>query len=204
MSAIEQIQNLLARGFVTVSHGAKKMRELQAEFLAGEVRDNLEHIEPYGFSSEPIIAGNPEAFALFFDGDRSHGVVFCVADRKYRITNMKSGEVAIFDDQGQKVYLKRDEILVETPKNLIATVGGQTVVTSGGNCTITAPLTKIVGPLTVTGLITGQGGMTVSGGGGAAVAGDMKVTSGDVTADGISLKSHVHTGDSGGTTGTAR
>lgn len=52
MSAIENIQNLLARGFVTVSHGAKKMRELQAEFLAGEVRDNLEQTQTAAESFE--------------------------------------------------------------------------------------------------------------------------------------------------------
>lgn len=95
----------------------KKMRELQCEFLAGEVRDQLEHVEPYGFTSEPLADGKPEAFALFFDGNRSNGIVFCVADRRYRITNMKAGEVAIYDDQGQQVYFMRDQLLISTPKN---------------------------------------------------------------------------------------
>ena len=42
----------------------KKLRELQCEFLAGEVRDQLEHVEPYGFTSEPLADGKPEAFAF--------------------------------------------------------------------------------------------------------------------------------------------
>lgn len=66
---------------------------------------------------------------------------------------------------------------------------------------ITAPNTNVNGQLNVTGLITGQGGMTVSGGNGAVVYGNVSVANGDVTADNISLKSHVHGGvQSGGST----
>jgi len=93
MDIQKQIQDLLSRGFVKLSNRASKMRELQAEFLAGEVRDELEHIEPYGFSSEPITDGKAEAFAMFLDGNRSNGIVFCVADIRYRLTNIESGEV---------------------------------------------------------------------------------------------------------------
>lgn len=152
------------------------MRELQIELLAGEVRGELEHVEPYGFTSEPLNDSKPEAFAMFFDGDRSNGIVFCVADRRYRLTNMKPGEVAIYDDQGQKVYFQRDRIFIETPKNLVASVGGKTTLTSTGDVDITAPHTKIHGPLTVDGLITGKGGLTISGGSGAAVNGSLTTT----------------------------
>ena len=123
-----QIQDMIARGFVRLSYATKKMRELQCEFLAGEVRDQLEHVEPYGFTSEPLADGKPEAFALFFDGNRSNGIVFCVADRRYRITNMRAGEVAIYDDQGQQVYFMRDQLLISTPKKLVAEVGGTTTL----------------------------------------------------------------------------
>lgn len=176
---------------MTLSNGARKMRELQAEFLAGEVRSELEHVEPYGFTSEPKTDGSAEAFAMFFDGNRSNGIIFCVADRRYRLTNMKPGEVAIYDDQGQKVYFKRDQLLIETPKKLVAIVGGTTTLTSSGAVDITAPQTNIHGPLTVDGLITGKGGMQISGGGGASVDGNL-TTTGDVTAAGVSLNNHTH------------
>lgn len=66
---------------------------------------------------------------------------------------------------------------------------------------ITAPNTNVDGKLTVTGLITGQGGMAISGGSGATVDGNFAVSNGDVSADDISLKSHVHGGvESGGST----
>ncbi len=222
-----RLEDVLARGTVTAADGSKKMRELQAQFLADEVRDELEHAEPYGFTSEPHADGREDAFALFFDGDRSHGIVFCVADRRYRIKPLKPGEVAVYDDLGQKVYLTRTGILIETPENLTAKVAKDVVVEVGqnvaaavkGNLTakvdgnaeikakavkIDAPDTTITGRLTVQQQIIGQGGMAVSGGGGSTVQGGFDVTDGDVTADGISLKNHTHRGDSGGETGKAQ
>ena len=111
--------------------------------LADEVRDDLEHVEPYGFTSEPLDDEQPEAFAAFFGGDRSHGIVFCIADRRYRLTKLKAGEVALYDDQGQKVHLTRDGIVVHTDKQLEATVGGTLTATAGGAATLKAPSVKI-------------------------------------------------------------
>jgi phage baseplate assembly protein V len=109
-----RIGNLFSRGAVSSSNGAGKMRTLQIRLLAGEVKDNVEHFEPYGFTSEPLPGA--EHVSAFFDGDRSHGVTLIVADRRYRITGLKTGEMAIHDDQGQKVHLTRDGIVIHTAK----------------------------------------------------------------------------------------
>lgn len=111
-----RLGNLLARGSVTAVGGGSKLRTLQIRMLAGETKDNIEHFEPYGFTSE--VKPGSEPVAAFFDGDRSHGVVLVVADRRYRLTGLQSGEVAIFDDQGQKVHLTRDGIVIHTAKKL--------------------------------------------------------------------------------------
>ena len=208
-----RFDDILARGVVTVADGSKKMRVVQVRLLADEIRDDLEHVEPYGFTSEPKDDGAPEAFALFFGGDRSHGVVFCVADRRFRLKNLAPGEVALYDDIGQKVHLTRSGIVVETPGKLEAKVGKDATVTVGGKATvkaasaeIDAPKTKITGDLLVVGSITGTGGLAVSGGSGATVQGSLSTTGsmnagGDVKAGGISLQGHIHPGDSGGKTG---
>lgn len=186
---MSKLDDFMARGVVTLADGEKKMRVVQVRLLADEVRDDLEHVEPYGFTSEPL--QEAEAFALFFGGDRSHGIVFCVADRRYRLKPLKGGEVAIYDDLGQKVHLTRSGIEIETPKTLAATVGqgatvkAASVLIDSPNSTFTGDV-KIQKTLTVDQKITGAGGLAVSGGGGATV-------SGDVVADGISLKTHVHT-----------
>ena len=197
-----RLDDVLARGTVSAADGTKKMRVVQVRLLADEVRDDLEHVEPYGFTSEPLDDEQPEAFAAFFGGDRSHGIVFCIADRRYRLTKLKAGEVALYDDQGQKVHLTRDGIVIHTDKQLEATVGGTLTATVSGAATlkaasvkIDAPPVEITGALKVANLITGTGGMAISGGNGAAVTGDIKVSGGgDVTADGIGLKTHKHSG----------
>lgn len=190
------LRGLLGRGVVESVDDSPMMRTVQAEFLPGDVREGLEHFEPYGFTSR--VKEGAEAIGAFFNGDRSHGVVLVTADRRFRL-HVEEGEVAVFDDQGQKVVLKRDGILVETPKNLTATVGGNALATVSGTTTlksgavtIDAPSVHITGTLSVDGHISGAGGLAVSGGSGAAVTGSITAT-GDITAGSISLQGHTHT-----------
>ncbi len=137
----------LVRGTVTASHGEQKLRTLQVLLQAYEPRDNLEHIEPYGFTSEPHCDKSTDALVGFLDDTRSLGFVINVADRRYRITKMKSGEVAIYDDLKRHIYFKRDgieingadsPITVKTTNSLIAEVGKDATVTASGNITLTS------------------------------------------------------------------
>ena len=103
--------NLIARGVVTAVNAASKMQTLQIRLMADESKSDVEHFEPYGFTSHP--KPGAEQVALFPDGDRSHGMVIVVADRRYRLQGLESGEMAIHDDQGQKVHLTRSGIVVD-------------------------------------------------------------------------------------------
>jgi phage baseplate assembly protein V len=107
------IGNMAMRATVTLVNSANKMQSLQVKLRGDEAKENIEHFEPYGFTSKPH-AGS-EAITLFFNGDRSHGVAIVVADRRYRLNVLADGEVALHDDLAQKVHLKRDRILIETP-----------------------------------------------------------------------------------------
>jgi len=106
-----RLGNMLARGSVAAVNAASKMQMLQVRLLADEVKDSVEHVEPYGFTAHP--KAGAEAIAAFFDGDRSHGVVLVVADRRYRLTGLAEGEMAIHDDLGQKVHLTRGGIVID-------------------------------------------------------------------------------------------
>jgi phage baseplate assembly protein V len=108
---VRRISNLVARGTVGAVDAGKKMQSLQVRLLAGETKDAVEHFEPYGFTSNPKTGA--EGVALFMDGDRSHGVVIVVADRRFRLTGLVSGEAALYDDQGQKVHLTRNGIVID-------------------------------------------------------------------------------------------
>lgn len=119
---------------MTLADGSKKMRSVQVRLLADEVRDDLEHAEPYGFTSEPH--PEAEAFSLFFGGDRSHGIVFCVADRRYRLKPLKTGEVALYDDLNQKVHLTREGIEAVTPLKMLVDVGDSLTAKVGTNASV--------------------------------------------------------------------
>lgn len=107
------LNRMLVRGTVVLVDSAKKLQGLQMRLTAGEVKDGLEHFEPYGFTSNPLAGA--EGIAAFIGGDRSHGVLLVVADRRYRIQELKPGEVAIYTDEGDKVHFKRGRIIdIET------------------------------------------------------------------------------------------
>lgn len=103
------LNRMLVRGTVVLVDSARKLQALQMRLTAGEVKDGLEHFEPYGFTSNPLAGA--EGIAAFIGGDRSHGVLLVVADRRYRIQGMEPGEVAIYTDEGAKVHLKRGCII---------------------------------------------------------------------------------------------
>ena len=218
MKLMNLIRGLLGRGVVQSVDESPLMRTVQGEFMLGDVREGLEHFEPYGFTSR--VKAGAEILAGFLHGDRSHGVVIVTADRRYRL-HVQEGEVAIFDDLGQKVHLTREGIEVLTPKNLLASGGGDVNETAGGSVsasvkgsvsaqvsgnvtlkcsrlTVDCPNSSFTGNLSVQGLISGAGGLTISGGSGAAVDGNLSTT-GDVVAAGISLDNHTHTGVHGET-----
>lgn len=134
----------MARGVITRGDTSKKMQQVDVRLLADETKTDVEHWEPYGFTAAP--QAGAEALVAFPGGKRSHGVVVAVADRRYRLKGLAGGEVAMYDDQGQKVVMGRS---------------GMTIV-SKGNVTLDCS------------------------------GGDLIVT-GDVIADGVSLKTHVHT-----------
>ena len=106
-----RLTNMLARGVVLLVNTASKMQALQISLLAGETADNLEHFEPYGYTSHPHPGA--EAITVFVDGDRAHGITIVVADRRYRLRGLAAGEVALSDDLGQKVHLTRAGIVID-------------------------------------------------------------------------------------------
>lgn len=105
------VKNLISRCTVALVNAAGKLQALQIRMLAGEVKDGVEHLEPYGYTSHPLRGA--EGVVVCPGGDRSHGVVIVVADRRYRLQGLKPGEVALHDDQGQCVHLTRAGIVVE-------------------------------------------------------------------------------------------
>lgn len=105
--------NFLVRGVLALVGVGSKMQSVQMQLTADEVKDDMEHFEPYGLTSNPHPGA--EGLTAFINGDRSHGVVLCISDRRFRLQALKTGEVALYTDEGDFLHFKRGrEIAIET------------------------------------------------------------------------------------------
>jgi phage baseplate assembly protein V len=103
-----RVMMMFSRGVLRGVNDSGPRQQVQVELLKDELRDGLEHMQNYGFTSHPL--GGDVAVA-FICGNREQGIVLVVDDRRYRLS-LEPGEVAIFDDLGNKVELLRDLVKV--------------------------------------------------------------------------------------------
>jgi len=127
---------MVTKAVVQLSDSDKRMQTVQVSEHAGEVGDDLEHYEAYGFTSRPL---DPEtdgrgAEALVVDvGDTTdHQVAILVGDRRYRLTALAKGEVAIYDDQGAYVRLSRTGIRIVPAAGHVVELGATGLAATAG------------------------------------------------------------------------
>lgn len=117
-----------------------------------------------------------------------------------------SQDVIAFDDGTTLTYDSAESRLTAAcVGDVDVTSGGKINATAATSITLDAPQTTITGRCTVEKLLTYLGGMAGSGsagGGTAVIKGSIKVEAGDVTADGINLKTHTHGGVQSGSNST--
>jgi len=166
-----QIRNAIARGVLTLINDSAALQQAQIQLMAfpqpdgtmgAETIDGIEVLGHYGFTSVPF--SGAEAAYLAVGGVRAHGLVIAIDDRRYRPTGLRGGESQLYDDQGQKIHISRAGIVIEG-------AGLPVTITGTPSVTIDSPQVTLSGALTV------GNGITVTG---------------DVVADGISLKTHTH------------
>jgi len=102
---------MVSRAVLKVVDDSLKLQGLQVQLLGDELRDVVERFQNYGLTSHPLPGA--EGVYLSVGGARDHGVVICVDDRRYRLRGLEEGEVAIYDDLGQKVHLTRAGMVVQ-------------------------------------------------------------------------------------------
>lgn len=133
---IDGLRMMVGRAIVRLVDDAGEAQALQLELLADEVMEGVERHQDYGLSSVPLPGAT--AVTLSLGGQRGRSLAIAVGDRRYRLTGLAAGEVALHDDQGQKLHLTRDGIVIVTPFDLTAQIGGDVAVTAEGNATLTA------------------------------------------------------------------
>jgi phage baseplate assembly protein V len=127
------LQMILARAVVAAVRSGR-MQAVQVTILAGETKDGVEHFEPYGWTSHPLRGA--EAVVGFVGGDRSHGIALVVADRRYRISTLQPGEVAIYTDEnqqgGHRVVMRRGRVVEIACRDLHVVAENDITLQAGG------------------------------------------------------------------------
>lgn len=158
-----------------------------------------------------------DAIVLFFGEGQEDGVIIgsIYAGEVTPPESTENRRTVVFDDDTRVCYDRQEHKLTVTIEgteivfnrldgsitvpNAVTINCTTATVNASSSVTLDTPKTDITGVLNVTGLITGNGGLAVSGGGGAAVtvSGNMNLegqidASSDVVAGGISLMNHKH------------
>lgn len=101
---------MIARGVVELVNDSLKCQGLQVSLLTDEVHDDVERFQDYGITSVPFTGS--EALYLSVGANRAHGVVVCVNDRRSRPKDLVEGDVCLYTDKGERVYLNRVDDVV--------------------------------------------------------------------------------------------
>lgn len=112
----KRIMNFLSRGVVRGIDDTKGLQRVKCSLMANEVQDNMERFQNYGFTSHPL--DGAESLALFHSGNRDHGIIIAIDDRRFRIKGMEKGEVALYTDEGDYIHFKRGQKIEIETKNL--------------------------------------------------------------------------------------
>ncbi|OOF45607.1 phage baseplate assembly protein V [Rodentibacter trehalosifermentans] len=194
-NAINDIRQAF-RGVLNLVKSEDNIQKVQVSGLADETLQDVEFMQHFGFTSVP--PANTQAVILPIGGQTSHGIVIATENGAFRVKNLQGGEVAVYDESGSSIVLKKGR-LIEIDCDVLK-------IKAASKVDISSPLVKTDQVFTAQGQINGNGGMAVQGGSGASFTGNVNqkggsfTTDGDVTASGKSLVNHIHRGDSGGMT----
>ena len=193
--AAEEIRQAF-RGVLHLVKSADNIQKVQASGLADETLQDVELMQQFGFTSVP--PANTQAVILPIGGQTTHGIVIATENGSFRVKNLQGGEVAVYDESGSSIVLKKGR-LIEIDCDVLK-------IKAATKVDISSPLVETDQVFTAQGQINGNGGMAVQGGSGASFTGNVQQNGGSFTTDGdvkagvISLSNHKHTGDSGGKT----
>ena len=196
-----RVMLMLGRAVLSAINDNGGVQVVQATLLEDELRGDLERFQEYGFTSVPLPGA--EALVAFIGGNRDHGVVVAVEDRRYRLHGLKGGEVAIYTDEGDFIHLQRNrKIEVKTLELTINAENSAAVNTKKFAVNASESITMRTAQ---TGIHTDGLNFSSQNGGEveAQFNGGIKASN-DVKANGgaVSLRKHVHEGvqPGGGTT----
>lgn len=196
------------RGVLGQVNSANGVQLVNGVGLNGEVLEDTEYFQHYGFTSNPPSGAMKVVVPV--GGRTAHGIIVATEHSKYRVKALKTGELAIYTDEGDSIVLNRGRVINVTTEtlNINATQAvnintTKYTVNASDSATFSTPQVNASQNVSVTGVTAANGGLTAqagaSGGHAAQITGTVDVTS-DVVIAGKSQLGHTHTDSMGGRT----
>lgn len=172
---------------IAPGHG---VQSATVNIMADEVMSGVEYLEPYGVTSVPHPGA--EGLVLNVAGQRGACVAVALGNRNLRLRSLKTGEVAIYTDEGDKIELLRGRRMALT--TLHCTISAAEDVTVNTKRYVVTATEGVQYATPAFGLGGGTGEACA-----ASITANMTVTggiasTGDQIAGGISQIAHVHSG----------
>jgi phage baseplate assembly protein V len=116
-----RVRLMISRAVLSAISDGSGIQLVQVKLLEGEVRDGVERFQNYGFTGVPI--GGAEGIMACVSGNRDHGVIIAMDDRRYRVKGLQSGEVAMYSYQDKqphkhRIIFKKDGSIEVLAKNI--------------------------------------------------------------------------------------
>lgn len=119
-SVARQARALLQRGELLM-HAEKRISMAQIRLGLDGIFDHVERFQNYGFTSSPLPGAEIVTARMGADV-----VIIATEDRRYRLTTLRPGEVALYTDEGDYVLLSRDGIVLNSRRGI--TIQGDVTV----------------------------------------------------------------------------
>jgi len=103
-----RIQLMVGRALLAAVDNSGKTQRLHIQLMADEEISGVERFQDYGVESYPL--ADAEALAVFLGGNREHGIVVRVHDRRYRPLDLEEGDVQVYSMHGtpHRIWLRKD------------------------------------------------------------------------------------------------
>jgi phage baseplate assembly protein V len=132
-----RVMNMVATVKITATDDTGPVHRAQVRGFPPETIDNMPVLQIYGLASHAMPGS--DATALFTSGDRSNGTIIATGNQQYRLRNLKSGEVALYDNGGNVVKLANGGNIEITCPHTLTITADTIVINATTKITVNSP-----------------------------------------------------------------
>lgn len=98
----------IGRGILLAAKDDKEIQQVQITLLADEVKDQVESMGHFGFSSNA--PKGSDIVMVSVGGNRDHGIVIATEHRDHRFKGLAEGDCVLYNKNGKYIHLNGDNI----------------------------------------------------------------------------------------------